>query len=128
IIGICVFPVLLNLIGIDFGTVTSALNSYKITKFVEMEREEGVKDILLGRNFHTIFVSISISIAFLTGILAFIDFRIKGDVSTPIVGIALFCSGLLDTFHMLVSTQVIEIPHQQFYITSFTWFFCRTFH
>jgi len=128
IIGICVLPLLLNLIGVDFGTVTSKLNPYKITKSIELEQQEGVKDILLGRNFHTIFVAISIAIAFLTAILALIDFRIKGDVSTPIVGIALFCSGLLDLFHMLVSTHVIEIPHQQFYITSYTWFFCRTFH
>src|SRR6185436_19016791 len=57
-----------------------------------------------------------------------IDYRIKGDVSTPIVGIALFCAGMFDTFHILVSAQVIHVPSQQFYVTSFTWFFCRLFH
>src|SRR5688572_24068674 len=82
--GICVIPLLLNLFGIDFGTVTKGLNPYKITRFAEIESEEGVRDILLGRNFHTIFVAFAIAIAFLTGILALIDFRIKGDVSTPI--------------------------------------------
>src|SRR6266478_2983317 len=127
IIGLCSLPLLLNLIGVDFGTITSALNPYKITRFVQLEQEEGVREILLGRNFHTIFVAVSIAIAFLTAILAFIDFRIRGEVSTPIVGIALFCSGLLDLFHMMVATQVIEIPNQQFYVTSYTWFFCRTF-
>src|SRR5258705_12351361 len=97
--GVCVLPLLLNIFGIDFGTVTRGLDPYKVTRFAEIANEEGVRDILLGRNFHTIFVSISIAIAFLTAILALIDFRIKGDVSTPIVGTALFCSGLLDTFH-----------------------------
>src|SRR4030095_15100645 len=37
-------------------------------------------------------------------------------------------AGLLDTFHILVSTQVIRIPDQQVYLTAFTWFFCRMFH
>jgi len=99
-----------------------------MAKIQEYERQSELKDFLLGRNFHTIFVSFTIAIAFLTVLLSFIDFRIKGDVSTPIVGIALFCAGLLDTFHILVSTQVIRIPDQQVYLTAFTWFFCRMFH
>src|SRR4051812_28498216 len=110
IMGVCVLPLLLNFIGIDFGTVTSKLDPYKITKFVEIESQDDIRDILLGHNFHTIFVAFTISIAFLTAFLTFIDFRIKGEVSTPIVGIALFCAGMLDTFHILVSTQVIHVP------------------
>src|SRR6185436_7651264 len=41
---------------------------------------------------------------------------------------ALFCSGLFYTFHILVATSLIHVPDQQFYLTSFTWFFCRMFH
>ncbi|MEO8086918.1 MAG: ATP-binding protein [Bacteroidota bacterium] len=125
---ICVLPVLLNIMGVDFGTVTNKLDPYQLTKISEYEHQSGLKDFLLGRNFHTIFVSFTIAIAFLTVILAFVDYRIKRDVSTPIVGIALFCAGLLDTFHILVSTQVINVPDQQIYLTAFTWFFCRLFH
>jgi signal transduction histidine kinase len=125
---ICVLPLLLNVIGIDFGTLTNKISPYQLTKIAEYEKQSGLKDFLLGRNFHTIFVSFTIAIAFLTVLLSFVDFRIQGDVSTPIVGIALFCAGLLDTFHILVSTQVIHVPDQQIYLTGFTWFFCRMFH
>jgi signal transduction histidine kinase len=125
---ICLLPLLLNVLGIDFGTVNSKIDPYQIAKIQEYERQSELRDFLLGRNFHTIFVSFTIAIAFLTVLLSFIDFRIKGDVSTPIVGIALFCAGLLDTFHILVSTQVIRVPEQQVYLTAFTWFFCRLFH
>ncbi len=125
---ICVLPLALNFAGIDFGTVTSQISPYQMTKISEYEHQSELKDFLLGRNLHTIFVSFTIAIAFLTVLLSFIDFRIKGDVSTPIVGIALFCAGLLDTFHILVSTQVIHVPDQQIYLTAFTWFFCRMFH
>ena len=125
---ICALPVLLNVFGIDFGTVNHKIDPYQIAKIQEYERQSELKDFLLGRSLHTIFVSFTIAIAFLTVLLSFIDFRIKGDVSTPIVGIALFCAGLLDTFHILVSTQVIRVPDQQVYLTAFTWFFCRMFH
>lgn len=125
---VCLLPLLLNLVGVDFGTVTSKISPYQMTKIAEYERQSELKDFLLGRNFHTILVSFTIAIAFLTVLLSFIDFRIQGDVSTPIVGIALFCAGLLDTFHILVSTQVIHLPGQQIYLTAFTWFFCRLFH
>jgi len=125
---VCLLPLLFNFLGIDFGTMNSKIDPYKIAKIQEYERQSELKDFLLGRNFHTIFVSFTIAIAFLTVLLSFIDFRIKGDVSTPIVGIALFCAGLLDTFHILVSTQVIRVPDQQVYLTAFTWFFCRMFH
>jgi signal transduction histidine kinase len=125
---ICAVPLLLNVFGIDFGTVNTKIDPYQMAKIQEYERQSELKDFLLGRNFHTIFVSFTIAIAFLTVLLSFIDFRIKGDVSTPIVGIALFCAGLLDTFHILVSTQVIRVPDQQVYLTAFTWFFCRMFH
>ena len=124
----CVLPLLFNFFGIDFGTVTNKISPYQITKISEYEHQADLKEFLLGRNLHTIFVSFTIAIAFLTVLLSFIDFRIQGDVSTPIVGVALFCAGLLDTFHILVSTQVLHVPDQQIYLTAFTWFFCRLFH
>ena len=128
IIAFCVLPLILNLFGINFGLAAIHLSPYRVLKLFEFEHEEGIREILHGRAIHTIFVSLSMAIAFLTVVLAFIDFRIKGEVSTPIVGVALFCSGLLETFHILISTRILDTPSQQYYITSFTWFFCRLFH
>lgn len=128
IAAVCAMPVLLNIFGIDFGYIGDKLDPYKITQLYQFEQETALQEILRGRYVHTIFVSISITISFLTILLAFIDFRIKGELSTPIVGVALFCSGLFDTFHVLAATQIIHTQTQQFYLTSFTWFFCRLFH
>ncbi|MBK6447043.1 MAG: PAS domain S-box protein [Bacteroidetes bacterium] len=125
---ICALPVLLNVIGIDFGFIGSKIDPYRITQLYQFEQETALQEILRGRYVHTIFVSISITISFLTILLAFIDYRIKGELSTPIVGVALFCSGLFDTFHVLSATQIIHTQTQQFYLASFTWFFCRLFH
>lgn len=119
---------LLNVTGVDFGFISSKIDPYKITELYQFEQQTYLQEILRGRYVHTIFVSISITISFLTILLAFIDYRIKGELSTPIVGVALFCSGLFDTFHVLSATQIIHTQSQQFYLASFTWFFCRLFH
>src|SRR5690349_15726606 len=89
--GVCALPIFLNLFGINFGFVNQQLDLGMVSRFYQFENEAGFKDILRGRYVHTIFVSISIAIALLTIILAFIDFRIKSELSTPIVGVALFC-------------------------------------
>jgi nitrogen-specific signal transduction histidine kinase len=120
--------VFFNLLGVDFGSVLNQIDFFKVTKLVQLEQQSDIQQVQRGRNVHTIFVSISIVIAFLTVILAFIDYKIKQEPSTLVVGVALFCSGLFASFHILVSTQLINIPDHQFYVTSYTWFFCRLFH
>src|SRR5436190_23452799 len=125
---LCALPIVLNLVGIDFGFVSKQLDLAMITRIYDFENEKDLQNIWRGRYVHVIFVSFSIAISFLTIILAFIDFKIKGELSTPIVGVALFCSGLFYLFHMLAATNLLPIPHQQCYLTSFTWFFCRLFH
>lgn len=128
ILAVCLLPIVLNIVGVHFGLVINNLSVSQVLKHFEFERQEGIVDILRSRQIHTIFVSASIAIAFLTVILAFIDFRIRGEVSTPIVGVALFCSGMLQAFHVLISTRILDMALQQYYITSFTWFFSRLFH
>ncbi len=127
IAGICALPAVLHLFGLNFGFVSGQLSLDMISRLIDFEKGD-LQEVLRGRYVHTIFVSFSIAISFLTIILAFIDFRIKGELSTPIVGVALFCSGVFYTFHVLVATNVVHAPSQQFYLTSFTWFFCRVFH
>src|SRR4051812_27094886 len=99
--GICILPILFNLMGMDFGFVYQQFDPYRVTHFVEIEKQEDFREFIRGRYMHTIFVSVAVAIAFLTAILAFVDFTIKKELSTPVVGIALFCSGLFDVFHIL---------------------------
>jgi PAS domain S-box-containing protein len=125
---LCVLPTLLNLCGIRFGLANNLVDMDQLTVLNELETSKALHPLLNGRFIHTILVSFSISIAFLTVILAFIDYSIKKNVSTPIVGVALFCAGMLDMIHILTSDQVIEVSSSTTNITSFTWFFSRTFH
>nr|WP_256471383.1 PAS domain S-box protein [Solitalea agri] len=83
---------------------------------------------LAGRFVHIILVSIAIGIAFLTIILAFVDYSIKRDITTPIVGVALFCAGLFDVFHILSATQLLSITTELVDISAFTWLLSSGYH
>lgn len=126
--GVCLTPLLLNIFGIDFGFIQGTIDPYLATEFTQVEKSKGIREILNGRYVHLIFVSVSIVIAFLTALLALVDYKINKEISTPIVGTALLCSGLFETFHLLVSTNLIRLEEQNYFFTSYTWFFSRVFH
>ena len=125
--ALCALPLLLNLFGIDFGNVIEGLSPVKVIEMSRIEEQIGYRDLLTGKYAHTIFVSISVAVALLTFILALVDYTIRKEAGTLIVAMAFFCSGLLAAFHLLVSTRVIPMYVNSYYLTSYTWFYCRLF-
>lgn len=125
---ICLAPTVLNWAGIDFGTNLHNINFNLLDHLpVELQQRE-VQQFQNGRFIHIILVCLSVPIALVTAILAFIDYSIKKDITTPIVGVALFCAGCLDMFHILAATNLITLQGDQLNISQFTWIISRTFH
>lgn len=125
---ICILPSLLNFSGIDFGTHPHGINFQNLDRLPFPLQQQEVQEMQNGRFVQTILVCFSIPIALLTAILAFVDYSIKKDISTPIVGVALFCAGMLDIFHILAATNLINLEGDQLIISQFTWIISRTFH
>src|SRR5688572_25915771 len=124
----CLLPTLLNFSGMYFGMSNVFVDFDNLRTLNELEANEALHPLLASKFAHTMLVSFSISIAFLTIILAFVDYFIKKNVSTPIVGVALFCAGILDVIHILIADQMIHLNINNSDITSFTWLFSRSFH
>lgn len=125
---LCITPTLLNWLGVDFGYANTLINLDDINTLNEIASNHKLHPLLAGKFIHTILVTFSISIAFLTVILAFIDYFIKKDISTPIVGVALFCASMLDVVHIFGADWLMGLNINTSDITSFTWLFSRTFH
>jgi signal transduction histidine kinase len=125
--ALCVLPLLLNFLGVDFGNVVEQLSPVKVVEMTQIEEQPGYRDLLTGRYVHTILVSVSVSIAILTLVLALIDYNIRREAGTLILAMAFFCAALLEIFHLLVATRVIITAVNSYYLTSYTWFFCRLF-
>ncbi|MEN8216886.1 MAG: ATP-binding protein [Pseudomonadota bacterium] len=113
VIAICVMPFLLNLIGVDFGTEKHAsLSSHELQVIS-----------LRGAFEHTILEWTGFCIALCTAFLA-LSTR---NLTTPLIGIALFFAGCMDAFHTLAADRLIEAVADNHNLIPFTWAICRLF-
>jgi len=96
-----------------------------------LERHEQI-DVLnhtLGGSFtHTILERSAFCIAIFVAILAFLHFSITRDVTTPVIGVALFCAGAMDAFHTLAADRLIDAVAYNLNLIPFTWAICRLFN
>src|SRR3546814_11190009 len=53
----------------------------------------------------------------------------KKDITTPIIGVALFCAGMLDVFHVLVSARLVSVGADwSGNVDNFSWLISRCYH
>ena len=128
IIGICVLPFLLNVLGMDFGTPSSPFPYSSVENMASHERVDAMFETLAGSFSHTILEWTAFCIAIFTVLLAFLHFHIKHDVTTPIIGVALFCAGTMDAFHTLAADRLIEAVADNRNLIPFTWAISRVFN
>lgn len=125
----CLLPLLLNLLGIDFGIVNLYPVFEQVGELVYESQQTIVHRFLRGNFIHVILELISIITALLTAILCFLEYSMKKDISTPIIGVALFCAGMLDVFHVLVSARLVSVGADwSGNIDNFSWLISRCYH
>jgi hypothetical protein len=123
IITICIIPISLNLIGIDFSSISTPLPGNQSAIQID--------DLfyrLSGAFTHTILEWSAFSAAIITAILGFAHFRVAKDVTVPVISIALFCAGSMDAFHTLAADRLIEAVADNNRLIPFTWAISRTFN
>ena len=106
LIGITVSPFLLNLLGFSFESTNP----------------------LSGAFHHTILEWSAFCAAIFTAILAFNHYIMTKDVTTPVIGFALFMAGCMDAFHTLAASRLIAAIADNKDLVPFTWAICRFFH
>lgn len=107
----CSVPVLANALGYDFGFSTADESSRFRGQFVRALLEWT-----------------AVTVAMLTAATALCHHTIQRQVATPIIGLALFFTGLIDAFHVLAidDLPVRAVDDRQFPI--FTWGLSRILH
>lgn len=124
VVLICILPFILNRLGINFESpkasfdmASPGLDKHKIVDIMHHD--------LAGHFTHTILEWSAFCVTIFTVLLAFFHFNINHDVSTPIIGIALFSSGSMDVFHTLVSNRLMDGVADNRNLVPFTWGICR---
>jgi serine phosphatase RsbU (regulator of sigma subunit) len=128
VIAISALPFLLHLLRVDFD---STLRLFDFAIFSEMgkhQRDDALFHSLAGAFIHTILEWSAFCAAIFTAVLSFVYFQIKGDIVTPIIGVALFFAGSMDAFHILISDRLIETNAESYKVMIFTWTVCRLFN
>jgi signal transduction histidine kinase len=121
----CILPFFLNLIGVDFGSEQPSLDASLLTHANPKELVDTLHRSLGGSFTHTILEWSAFCAAIFTVVLAFAYYRIQQDVTTPIIGVALFCAGCMDAFHTLAADRLIEAVAPNENLIPFTWALCR---
>jgi two-component system, NtrC family, sensor kinase len=126
---LCITPFLLNTLGLDFGTETdtshlSALSN-QATSTLSPKLADALYHTLTGSFTHTLLEWSAFCTAIFTVVLAFVHFHIKRNVITPIIGVTLFCAGVMDAFHTLAADRLIEAVTDNRDFIPFTWVICR---
>ncbi|AFY39507.1 integral membrane sensor signal transduction histidine kinase [[Leptolyngbya] sp. PCC 7376] len=120
--SICLIPSLLNLLGVSFA---SEQLPYQPEQFTAQTPIDVLYFTLTGSFTHTILEWSAVCAAIFTVILAFIHFRLQRDVTTPVIGVALLCSGVMDAFHTLAASRLVEAVADNQDLIPFTWAICR---
>ena len=128
IIGVCLAPFLLHLLGIDFSSPTHAPPNPAAPGMSGAVLSDMLHRSLSGSFLHTILEWSAFCTAIFTVVLSFTYFHIKRDITTPILGVALFCAGMMDAFHTLAADRLIDAVADNTNLIPFTWAICRLFN
>jgi signal transduction histidine kinase len=120
VIVICITPFILQGFGLDFGNHP---DPGKATSTVDEMFYR-----LSGGFTHALLEWTAVCAAIFVVVLAFSHYSINHDVTTPVIGVALFCAGIMDAFHTLAATRLITAVADNQDLIPFTWALSRIFN
>jgi two-component system NtrC family sensor kinase len=115
-------PFLLNLAGFDFGSATKNIDLNEAHSWSKEQQFDGFFHQLRGAFTHTLLEWT----AFVY--LAYNHYLNSGDLTTAVIGIALFLAGCMDAFHTLAADRLINAVADNRDLIPFTWAICRIFN
>jgi len=84
--------------------------------------------LLRGPFLYTILEWTAFCVAFFTGLLSFVHYRLKKDITTPIIGTAMLFTGLLDAFNILAADRLTFPVEDLNRFIPVSWAIARTFN
>ena len=126
VIAVCLLPLLLNLLGVDFSSYSAPIPPSSITN--GSIDTDAVFASLSGALHHALLEWSAVGVAIIACIISFIHFLRHNNIAVPIIGLALLCAGSIDTFHTLAATRIISATASNADFIPFTWVLSRIFN
>ncbi len=125
---LCVIPYLLTLLGVDFGSTHSTIDHRWASDAKHHEIVDAHFHALSGAFTHTLFEWTAFCVAGFVVVLALSHYKITKDITTPVIGVALFMAGCMDAFHTLAADRLITAVADNRDLIPFTWAISRSFN
>jgi signal transduction histidine kinase len=123
----CALPFVIDIIGWQITTTSVTSYSYFIAGLAPVD-PVSVQGGLSAGAIHTILEWTACCVALLVALLALFHYSFSHDLTMPIIGMALFCSGSLDAFHVLAANGYIQGASNSRDFIAFTWTIGRAFN
>jgi len=128
VIGVCVLPYVLMQFGIDFGSTPLELGASAGAELSKHQHIDLLFSQLSGAFTHTLLEWTAFCVAILTVFLAASHYYITRNVTTLVIGSALFLAGCMDAFHTLAADRLIDAVADNRDLIPFTWAISRIFN
>ncbi len=120
--GLSFLPLLLTVLGLDFGSQTNPLDKNKLASEISVADQLGA---MAGLIHHAALEWIAVLVAFAVGLVSLVHFHQVGNIKVPIVGIAFLCAATVDGFHILASSGSLQANSPNKDLAPFTWALSR---
>lgn len=102
---VCSLPWLCNLFGIDFSSQSLSLASLATSDGFQQDH---LFHTMTGAFHHALLEWSGVSVAVIAALISILHYRVYRDLAVPIMGLAVFCAGMVDAFHTLAATRLIS--------------------
>ncbi len=128
VVMVCVAPFLLTLFGLNFASSAVFFDLKEAANWPQHQQLDAYFYRLPGAFTHTLLEWTAFCTAIFTVCLAFSHYVISKNLTTPVIGAALFLAGCMDAFHTLAADRLIEAVADNRDLIPFTWAICRIFN
>jgi len=127
---LCLLPSLLNWLGVDFSSRIEPFHLHQMQDWnlSEAHLSDEMFYALRGGFHHALLEWTSIILSMAVVVLALVHFKNSHDPTVPIIGLAIFFSGIIDTYHTLAAARLFETVAESSNLIPFTWAISRGFH
>ena len=126
IVFLCVAPYLLNLVSVSFTCIATSSGMENLLGKPVLDPGFFSQYQLEGGYVFILWEWTAFCIALFTVLFSFAHYRVTRDVTTPIIGTALFFAAMIDVFRVLTFTGLINSEIKPDDFIPFTWVISRT--
>lgn len=130
ILGLCTLPSFLNLLGFNFSSNYEPLQLNELAQWGISQEfiTDDLYYVLQGGITHILLDWVSVIIAAAMMVFAMIHYTLTKEMISPIIGLAMLCSGAIDAFHGFANARLIDTVVESSSLAPFSWALSRVFN